>query len=282
MIASIMAELMLLSKRAATWVLLGIWVALAAFFGYILPYITYRNENDPGAPGGIRPSLEDMLPHEFVGTVLGGYPFFGGVMVLILGVMTLGSEYGWGTLKTVFTQRPGRLQVFSARMIALGLTLIAYVLASFMISGVASAVIANVEDQAMNWPGPWLLLKGLAAAWLIMAVWAGLGVLLGVVSRGTALAIGIGILYGLVIEGLISALFDQVSVLKPVIDVLLRANAYSLAAAVGATAESARDNGPGAFSGPYVGGWQATIVLLLQLAVFMGIARYVLRRRDVT
>jgi ABC-type transport system involved in multi-copper enzyme maturation permease subunit len=282
MIGGIMAELMLLSKRAATWALLGIWVAMAAFFGYILPYITYRNEDDPGAPGGVRPSLEDMLPHEFVGTVLGGFPFFGGVMILILGVMTLGSDYGWGTLKTLFTQRPGRLQVFSAKMIALGLWLIAFVIGSFLVSALASAVIATVEDQAMNWPGPWLMLRGLAAAWLIMAAWAGLGVLLGVVSRGTALAIGIGILYGLVIEGLISALFDQVSVLEPVIDVLLRANAYSLAAAVGASAEEARGNGPGAFSGPYVDGWQAMTVLLLQLVAFVGIAGYVLRRRDVT
>ena len=43
-----------------------------------------------------------------------------------------------------------------------------------------------------------------------MAVWAALGVLLGVLTRGTALAIGIGILYGLVIEGLLSAFLDQV------------------------------------------------------------------------
>ncbi|HVL26420.1 MAG TPA: ABC transporter permease subunit [Thermomicrobiales bacterium] len=281
MIGSIAAETLLLSKRAATWVLFGIWVSLAAFFGFILPYITYRNE-DPGTPGAVRASLTELLPHEFVGTVLGGFPFFGGVLILILGVMTLGSEYGWGTLKTLFTQRPGRLQIFAAKLVALGLWLVVFVLGSFLTGAIASAVIAMIEEAPVDWPGPWSVMRGLAAAWLILAVWSALGVLLGVVSRGTALAIGIGILYGLVIEGLINALFDQVSVLRPMIDVLLRANAYSLAAAVGASTEGARDNGPGSFGGPYVDGAQALAVLVLQLVAFVVIAGALLRRRDVT
>jgi ABC-type transport system involved in multi-copper enzyme maturation permease subunit len=281
MIGSIKAELLLLSKRAATWTLLGIWMALATFFGYILPYVSYRND-EPGAIGQIPTSLDDMLPHNFLGAMLGGFPFFGGVLILILGVMTLGSEYGWGTLKTVFTQRPGRLEVFGAKMIALGIWLLAFVAGSFMVGAAASYIIAIVENAAIDWPGMVPLLKGFAGAWLIMAVWAALGVLLGVLSRGTALAIGIGILYGLVIEGLISALFDQVDLLQPVIKVLIRANAYSLAAALGTSAEDASSNGPGAFSGPWVSGTQATVVLLLELAVFLIVTAALLRRRDVS
>jgi ABC-type transport system involved in multi-copper enzyme maturation permease subunit len=281
MIGSIKAELLLLSKRAATWTLLGIWMALATFFGYILPYVSYRND-EPGANGQIPTSLDDMLPHNFLGAMLGGFPFFGGVLILILGVMTLGSEYGWGTLKTLFSQRPGRLEVFGAKMIALGIWLLAFVAGSFIVGAAASYIIATVEDAAIDWPGMLSLLKGFAGAWLIMAVWAALGVLLGVLSRGTALAIGIGILYGLVIEGLISALFDQVDLLQPIIKVLIRANAYSLAAALGTSAEDASGNGPGAFSGPWVSGTQATSVLLLELGVFLVITAALLRRRDVS
>ena len=44
---------------------------------------------------------------------MAGFPFFGGVLALMLGVLTLGSEYGWGTLRTLFTQGPGRLRVFT-------------------------------------------------------------------------------------------------------------------------------------------------------------------------
>ena len=49
----------------------------------------------------------------------------------------------------------------------------------------------------------------MAAGWLILAAWAALGVLLGVLTRGTSLAIGVGILYALVIEGLLSAFADE-------------------------------------------------------------------------
>jgi ABC-type transport system involved in multi-copper enzyme maturation permease subunit len=278
MIGSISAELMILRRRAATWILLGLWAALAAFFAYILPYADYR-----GMTGAAKQqALNDLLPSAFVGSVLGGYPFFGGVLILILGVLALGSDYGWGTLKTLFTQRPGRLQVFGAKLIALGITLVGFVLASFATSAVASALIASRENAPMDWPGLSLLLKGMGAAWLIMAVWCALGVMLAVISQGTALAIGIGILYGLVIEGLISALLDTVDSLQRVIEVLLRANGYSLIAAVGASVADARENGPGAFSGPYVSGTQALIVLCLQLAVFVGVAAALLRQRDVT
>ena len=121
----------------------------------------------------------------------------------------------------------------------------------------------------------------MGAAWLIMAVWAALGIMLAVISRGTALAIGIGILYGLVIEGLISSLLDTVDAFQPLIEVLLRANGYSLIAAVGASTADARENGPGSFSGPFVGGAQSTILLVIELAVFVAVAATLLRRRDV-
>ena len=32
------AELLILRKRAATWVLLGIWTLLGVFFAYVVPY----------------------------------------------------------------------------------------------------------------------------------------------------------------------------------------------------------------------------------------------------
>ena len=32
------AELLVLRKRAATWILLGIWTFLGVFFAYVIPY----------------------------------------------------------------------------------------------------------------------------------------------------------------------------------------------------------------------------------------------------
>ena len=124
-------------------------------------------------------------------------------------------------------------------------------------------------------------LRAIADLWLILAVWAALGVLLGVLTRGTSLAIGIGILYALVIEGLLSAFADSVSVLEPLTNVFLRANGYSLATALGASVETIGSSGPGSFSGPFVGSAQALAVLVALMAGFAALAGFLLRRRDV-
>jgi ABC-2 type transport system permease protein len=199
----------------------------------------------------------------------------------MLGVFAFGSEYGWGTLKTLFTQRAGRLRVVAAKLTALGIVLVPFVLTLFAAGAVASYVIARIEDAPVAWPSAWLLVRAIGAGWLILAVWAALGVLLGVATRGTSLAIGIGILYALVVEGLLSAFADSVSVLEPLTNVFLRANGYSIAAALGAPVDSIESSGPGSYSGPFVDGIQALAVLLACIAAFVALAGALLRRRDV-
>jgi putative ABC transport system ATP-binding protein len=75
---TVTAELLMLRKRPATWILFGIWTSLGVFFAYVIPYAL-----DPeDSPGGIG----RFLPEAFVGNVLAGFPFFGGVFALMLGV----------------------------------------------------------------------------------------------------------------------------------------------------------------------------------------------------
>jgi ABC-type transport system involved in multi-copper enzyme maturation permease subunit len=268
------AELLVLRKRAATWILLGIWTLLGIFFAYIVPYAL-----DPqDAAGGVR----RFFPESLAGNLLEGFPFFGGVFALMLGVFAFGSEYGWDTLKTLFTQRPGRLRVFGAKLAALGIALVPFVVALFAAGAVASYVIVRIEDAPVVWPSAWLIVRALGAAWLILAVWAALGVTLGVLTRGTSLAIGVGILYALVIEGLLSALANSVDVLQPLTNVFLRANGYSLAAALGSSVDTIGSSGPGSFDGPFVSSGQAVAVLAAFVAGFAALTAVVLRRRDVS
>lgn len=265
---SVSAELVVQRKRASTWILLAIWTALSVFFLYVLPY---TDELTP-----------ELLPEGLAGNVMRIFPVFGGVFALMLGVLTVGSDYGWDTLKTLFTQRPGRLGVLAGKLLALGAVLVPFVLAVVSACAVASYAIAQREEMAVSWPSPWLLVRTLAAGWFILAVWAALGVMLAVLSRGTALAIGIAILYALVIEGLISALVGSASAIEPLTEVFLRTNAYSVATALGASAERIADSGPGSFSGPYVGSAQALLALAAYIIVFIFVTAAVVRRRDVT
>ena len=270
----IRAELLMLRKRAATWVLLGIWTVFGAFVVYGIPYAV--------DPKDARGDVDQFFPHALAGTVLGGFPFLGGVFALMLGVLAFGSEYGWGTLKTLLTQRPGRLRVLAAKLAALGLVLVAFSVALFAAGAIVSTVIAHIEHAPVSWPSPWLLLRAIAAGWLILAAWAALGVLLGIATRGTSLAIGIGILYTVVAEGLLSALTDSIGVLKPLTTVFLRANGYSIAVALGASVDSFQSAGPRAYGGPLVAAGQAIAVLVACAAAFLAIAASLLKRRDVT
>jgi ABC-2 type transport system permease protein len=274
MTRSIAAELLVVRKRASTWILLGIWTLLALVFAYIVPYVQYLN-GSTGQP------LADLLPEHLVAQLMAGFPFFGGVLALQLGVLAVGSEYGWGTLKTLLTQRPGRVRIFAAKLLGLAATLIPFVLGVYALGALSSYVIALREGADIAWPSAWLLLRGVGAGWLILAVWAAFGVLLAVLSRGTSLAIGIGILYGLVIEGLVSALASEVSLLDRLVEFFLRANGYSLVAALGVSADNVADSGPGSFSGPFVSGSQALVVLVSYLVVLLAASGWLIRRRDV-
>jgi ABC-2 type transport system permease protein len=275
---SIAAELLVLRRRASTWTLLGVWVLLGLLFSYVLPYLTYRSDIE--GPRGS--SLDAMLPHHLADNLLGGFPFFGGVFALMLGVLTFGSDYGWDTLKTLLIQGPGRMRVFGAKMAAIAVGLVPFVIAIFVAGALASALIAGAEGAAVHWPSAWELTRAAAAGWFVMAIWAAFGALLAVASRGTALAIGLGILYALIIEGLLSALASEVGWLDSLVEYFLRANAYSLVTAIGVPTSALTDNGPGSFFGPFVGAGQAVLVMSGYAACFLVASAALLKRRDVT
>lgn len=278
MTPSISAELLVLRKRISTKVLLGLWLVMTAFFAYALPYLTYQDATDPAE----KLLFADVLPEALAANLVSGFPFFGGVFALILGVIAVGSEYNWGTLKTLLTQRPGRMQVLGAKLSALAIALVPFVLAVFAVGAACSYVLAQIENAPTDWPSAWLIVRAMAAAWFVLAVWTVFGVMLAVLSRGTAVAIAIGVLYALVIEGLLSAFAEQVSFLEPLLNFFLRANAYSLIKPLGINVAAAEQSGPGAFSGPFVGALQAFGVLGAYMLVFVSVSAILMRRRDVT
>lgn len=266
-------ELFQLRKRVSTWVLLSVWAAMGLFFGYVLPYLVEdvgtRRGGDPIAP---------LLPDQFVSNTISGFPFYGGAIALMLGVLSIGNEFGWGTLKTLFTQRAGRGQVFAAKTGALAIMLIPFVLMEFAIGAMASAFIASREGMAITWPPVMDIVAGVGAAWLVLATWAVFGMLLAVATRGTSLATGIGIIWALVVEGLLGSFATSISWLSWTNDFMLRSNAYSLIEPLGGASEA---NGPGAFQGPYLGVTQSLITLTVTIAVGVGLSYLLLRRRDV-
>ncbi|HEX9848542.1 MAG TPA: ABC transporter permease subunit [Acidimicrobiia bacterium] len=275
--SSVIANLIILRKRVSTWILMGVWVLLGLTFAYLLPYLTLRGADSTTAQA----TLTTLLPENLIGSVLGGFPVFGGVIALMLGVLAIGSDYGWDTLKTTLSQRSGRLRLLTSKITAVGLGLFVYVLAIFATAAIASYTIATLEGATASWPSALDLLQAFGAGWFLLVIWAFIGLGLAVLSRGTALAIGLGVLYALLIESLLTALAGQVSWLEGLVEYSLRANAYSIVTALGVPATSLADNGPGSFSGPFVDTGQAFLVLCVYAGVFFLFSTTTFLRRDI-
>jgi ABC-2 type transport system permease protein len=273
MLGSTRAEIIKLVRRPASWLLLAVAVVLSLTFTYLVPYAGANGTAD-GAPNATR-GIAETLPDQLVGNSIGGLPVFAGAILLILGVLAVGGEYGWGTWKTLLTQGPSRLTVYAAKIAAIALASLAIVLALFLAGAVTSAAIAAAEGAPADWPSIVDVVAGIGAGWLMATMWAALGVVLAVALRGVALPIGLGLVWLMAVQNLLSAiaapLLDWVATLQ---EWLPGPNAGSLAAALGTSPDT-----PGVAT--MVGDGHAVAVLAAYLIIFVGIGGLLLRRRDI-
>ncbi|WP_216215220.1 ABC transporter permease subunit [Amycolatopsis aidingensis] len=272
--AELRAELSKQARRPACWLLLAVTVLLSLTFGYLIPYAGYTGTAS-GAPAADR-GLAAMLPAEFVGTAVAGLPVFAGALALIFGVLVAGSEYNWETWKTVFAQQPSRPRVYAVKVATVAAGSLLAVLALLGATATASAVIASLENQPMNWPSLAGILLGAGGGWLAATMWGSLGMLLAVALRAVALPIGLGLVWLLAVQNLLS------SIAAPLLDwiadvqrVLPGPNVGALVAGLGAPAGT-----PGVEA--IVGAGQAAAVVAGYLLVCCAAGGWLLARRDIT
>ena len=281
MIASFRAELMKLARRPAMWIVVGVWMALSLVFGYIFPYVNYRGT--PAGPGadtdlGER-VLAEALPAALVPAAVQGFPMFAGALAVLIGVLATGDEYGWGTVKVLLTMGPRRLSVLAGKLLALTVAMLLVVLTTFVVDGAASLVIASVTDKPADWPPVGELLTGVGAGWLMVGMWCLAGAFLGTLVRGTALGVGIGLVWALAVENVLRIFGAIVDVVDAVQRLLPGTNAGALAAALGVPVQGQPGGTPGVTD--VVGGTTAALVLATYLVVFVTASAVLVHRRDV-
>lgn len=290
MLASFGAELLKIRKRPSTWVLPLIWLSIIVLLNYTLTYTLLSNVPPPTFPEGTpraqqeqlreqqeqfqEQQLQGLYPENLVPGLIPGYPSIGAPIALILGALAVGSEYGWATLKTVLTQRPGRTALFLGKLLALGGVLALLVVLTFASGAASSFVVAVLAGAPLQGPPLGELLRAIGAGFLILAVWASLGALLATLLRSTALTIAIGLVYSLILESVIFNLPIPNESFQNARDLFPGQNSSSLADSFSAQA-------PTGLTPPPVDAAQATLVLLAYTAAFVALATLVFRRRDV-
>ena len=276
MIGSLSAESLKIRKRWANWILLGILLAVLILLGYVLTYIIVTNP-----PRNFRSEIpysvlkREVFPENLVPNILAGMPTLGAAIMIIYGSLSSASEYGWLTVQTILIQKPGRLAVLSGKLVALAMLSLVVSVALLATAAITSYILVTVDGTTSSWPSAAALLKGLGALWLQLSVWTAFGMVIGIVFRSTAAAIGGGLVYLFVIESLLGRLFANTTGVREVLKFLPGVNGAGLNSAFALTYHNPN------LPEPLVDATRGTITLLIYLAVFTLAAALVFRRRDV-
>ena len=268
------------------WVLLLFMIAVGVGF-YVLIYVSAQAQinavrggtlpSQPGQLEAMQEALRELRPDRVQSFGVGIVSGIGSVMLIVLAASHLGTEFGWGTLRTLLAHGAGRGQFVASK--SLSLALFAFV---FMVVGVVAAIagsylvttlanessdgldLAAVIDRAAR--GYYTFLPYMALTALI-ALWAR--------SAGAGIAAGLVVYFT---ESLIAQLLVQFNRdFANIVNYGLSRNASALTRVAVTTSVS-----PDPSFAALPDQTQAAIVLGIYTALFIGLAYWRLRTRDVT
>ncbi|MFD6220287.1 ABC transporter permease subunit [Nocardia asteroides] len=232
--ASLRAESIRLGRWPTFWIVLGVWILLNLTFAYLFNYLAYTSGESGAMADGLPRDvlLGQLMPAAVPEVFTQGMAMFGGALMLILGALAVGSGYGWGTWKTVFTQGPSRQAVVGGLLVGLLVVVIALVGVAFAVDLGVASLIAVSEGQPLVLPSLEQSVLGIGSGVAILSMWTLAGACVGAVARGPALAVGLGLVWVLVVENLLRGVAGIFGPIEAVTDVLPGTAAGSLAGAL--------------------------------------------------
>jgi ABC-type transport system involved in multi-copper enzyme maturation permease subunit len=274
MIATIKAEWRKNRFRPAFLVSSAILAALVVFF-YGTNWYLALNPTVSQRSSGI--NILTLYPEQFVNNIMvAAYPI-GAAIAIVLGALFAGSEYSWGTLKTMLTQRSGRLTTWIGRVFVFEVWMAILTVVLFATGAASSVVIALFQGHAITWPAAVDLGKGMAAVLLVLSVNGVLGIALGTLFKNAAAALGVGLVYLLALQIIAVQFIDTINngAYKWVGNLFDGQNADALLSTFTSAAFGPSTPAPIATN-------TAVTVLFIYVAAFLVVAAGLLRQRDVT
>lgn len=268
--ASFAVEVEKLRRRPASWVLAGILVTFIVLVGYALNYVVLSATGG----GAQSPFAETVLPSGMPSNVLSSIPGVGSAISVILGAMFMGSEYRWDTLKANVVRKPGRIGLLGGKLTALLAAAATLALVALVTGLLCSLVISLLQGGGLASPPLLDTAAALGAGWLVLSVYAVLGLFLAVLVRGSGAAVAFGLVYVLIVEGIVSNLASQVPSAQVVSNALPGGAAQALASAIGQQGPAGA-GASGALSSPF-----AALAILLGWLIVLGLSVLLFTRRD--
>jgi len=277
------AELFKLRKRKMTWILLAVLVGIIILVNFLL--LAISKVNLPTGPHGEIQNLLGLpvaLP-----LTMSLLSSFGSVLAIILVASSMGSEYNWRTIRTAVISSESRFKLLSAKLISAAiLILIGLILglaAGFLVSIITTAIGGYKFD--FSFASRTFLWNQFLQFWrtfFILIPYILLGFMFSIVGRSAmpGIAFGIGILF---LESIITAFMTLAGGwIANIPDYLIAANvrAINSLATLPQGFQAGMGFGGGSAHLPNIA--HATITLAVYSVIFLIIAFYLFRKRDVT
>ncbi len=281
----ISAELFKLRKRLMSRVLLYVMVGVLIVFYLILLAVS------KAIPTGSHPGFGDIqnllgLPSAipFALLMLAG---FGTLLAVILIASSIGNEYNWRSIRTMVISSESRFKLLGAKLISAGILvligMVIGVITGFVMSLVTTAIGGYVFNfDFLTGEYVWAQFLQFWRTFFVLIPYATLAFLFAIVGRSAMAGIGLGIgVY--IVESLITTFMVLAGGWVAQVPNYLLANNINAITDLAQLPEGFRGGaGFGDISFQMPGVTHAFVTLAIYSVVFLVLAFYVFRRRDVT
>lgn len=278
-------ELTKIYRRTMTWVLVGVLALLMAGLYVALYIILQSSLSDPSASPDTIESLRAILswPQAF-STLLGfvSGSALGGLVLVVLTGATMAQEYSWRTAHLWLSRGLPRSTFLMGKYTALVMVALLVVLTPLLVGTPLTAWFTHQLTGSLSLAGlnvAQLALSILRTAYTLLPYIA-LTFLVAVLTRSTAAAIAVGLVYTLLVENILlqlpslaGGIWAEMAAYMPgsLTQALMQANQGMLRVDLQGSAEAGLTDG-----------WTAAIGITLYTAAFLGLALLAFRRQNLT
>jgi ABC-type transport system involved in multi-copper enzyme maturation permease subunit len=191
--------------------LLG-WFGLTAVFAALINVVMFQVGSEQGGPqegpGVSFPTVDALLAADGIVAGLGAGASMFGVVALSFWAIAAASDHSTGLIRLLAAAEPRRWVLIVGKWVSLAVVTAAATLVALVVNvAVAPVAAASAGVEPTAW-GTDIVTIALGAAldlYLALLVWGTIGLALAVLARSAGIAIGVGVGWVLLLEGVISA-----------------------------------------------------------------------------
>ncbi len=268
MLSLMRVEFFKLRKRWMPYVLLLVLLA-SILIPLAVSYINYQSEISEFQNPMWKETL--VLPTAMEG-VFNFIPGLGIILVAILAASTVGTEYGWGTLRQTLARGTSRSRYLTSKLLSIAISTFIGVMIAVAVGLIATIITSMLVEGGIEW-GSFIgyFIASLGRTLLVLVVYISMATLFSVLLRSSALGIMVTIAWFIgesIIGGLLSM---STGWLADISQFMISFNTSELLALNSLSPHN-----------DVTSWWQSTGVLLAYSTVFIAASYYRFQRQDLT